>query len=64
MEKRLQELLLLAFTPFGEVRLSALEARKQLIVEANAAYPDTNFGNPKTGVMDIEKFREVFFSNI
>lgn len=63
MEKSLQELLLLAFTPLGEVRLCGRETCKKLITQASIAYTDIEFGNPNTGMMNVESFREFFFSN-
>ena len=62
MEK-LQKLLDQVFTPSGDVKTCGREACKQLIAQASSAYPGIDFGNPDTGMMNVAKFKEFFFSN-
>ena len=61
MEK-LQKLLDQVFTPSGNVRNCGRETCKQLIIQASSVYPDIDFGNPDNGMMNVDKFKEIFFS--
>ncbi|MBO5397808.1 MAG: hypothetical protein J6A36_02605 [Clostridia bacterium] len=60
--KKLKELLDQVFTPDGEVRACGRAKCKELIVVAQAAHPNIDFGDPDTGKMNVDKFKEIFFS--
>lgn len=64
MEEKLQELLSQVFTPSGNVKACGRETCKDLISLASFFHPDINFGNPDTGMMNVENFRKSFFSNV
>ena len=48
----------IVFDENGEVRACGRENCKKLIKACMELYPDVDFGNPETGMMNIEKIKE------
>lgn len=60
--EELQQQLEQVFTPSGNVKNCGRETCKHLIILASSMYPNYDFGNPDTGMMNVSTFRDVFFS--
>lgn len=62
-ESKIREQLDRVFTSTGEVKACGLAECRKVIQAASEFYPGVNFGNLETGVMNLQAFRDYFFSD-
>ena len=63
LEEKVRNQLNVVFTPKGEVKTCGRVACRKAIQLASEFYPGVKFGNPETGIMELEAFHDYFFSD-
>lgn len=48
------------FDENGDIKACGRDACKQLILACMEKWPDIDFGNPETGIMNVENIKKMF----
>lgn len=59
MEEQLKTVITEVFNSNGEIRPCGREKCQELIFLASQIYPEINFGNPDTGIMNTDAMKEL-----
>ena len=59
MKEKLKNVITKVFYENGEIRPCGREKCQELISLASQIYPEINFGNPDTGIMNMDAMKEL-----